>query len=63
LISDIIAGRTKENYTVSHCGILYKDSNNKWIVIHTVSNTLAEIDGMQSDDLSKFVKTVRKTQF
>ncbi|MDD4210278.1 MAG: YiiX/YebB-like N1pC/P60 family cysteine hydrolase [Bacteroidales bacterium] len=60
LISDIIAGRTKETYTISHCGILCKDSNNEWIVIHTVSNTLAEIDGIQSDNLSRFVKNSKE---
>jgi len=60
LISDIIASRTEENYKVSHCGILCKDSHNKWIVIHTVSNTLAEIDGMQSDYLDNFVKNSKE---
>lgn len=60
LISDAIVNLTKEIYSVSHCGILCKDTNNQWIVIHTVSNTLADIDGMQSDDLTTFVKNSKR---
>ncbi len=56
IISDAIVKYVKNSYPVSHCGIIVKDTSGKLFVIHTVSNTLAEIDGMQKDDLDKFVK-------
>ena len=56
LISDAIAKYAKDAYSISHCGMVVKDSADNWAVIHTVSNSLAEIDGMQKDDLRKFVR-------
>jgi hypothetical protein len=56
LISDAIVRYSKEDYPISHCGIIVKDSSGRLFVIHTVSNTLAAMDGMQKDNLSTFVK-------
>ncbi len=57
IISDMIAKLSKNsNILLSHCGVICKDSNQNWIVIHTVSNTLTETDGMQLDNLATFVK-------
>jgi len=56
LISDAIVQYTKAPYPISHCGIVVKDSSDNWAVIHTVSNTLVEIDGMQKDNLKQFVR-------
>ncbi|HOS15588.1 MAG TPA: YiiX/YebB-like N1pC/P60 family cysteine hydrolase [Bacteroidales bacterium] len=56
IISDCIARASKERFCVSHVGVLYNDTNKGWMVIHTVSNTLVDIDGMQMDKLDKFVK-------
>ena len=56
LISDAIVKYAKDAYPVSHCGIVVRDSCGNWAVIHTVSNSLAEIDGMQKDHLRKFVR-------
>ena len=56
IISDAIVKYSKDPYRISHCGIVVKDSAGGWAVIHTVSNSLAEIDGMQMDGLRKFVR-------
>ncbi|MDR1458842.1 MAG: hypothetical protein LBI60_01315 [Bacteroidales bacterium] len=56
LISDAIIRCLHEKYPVSHCGIIVKDTLGELSVIHTVSNTLAVIDGMQKDYLDVFVK-------
>ena len=56
LISDAIVKYTKDIYPISHCGIIVKDSLGELFVIHTVSNALADVDGMQQDNLNKFVK-------
>jgi len=56
IISDAIVKYTKSDYPVSHCGIIVKDTSGQWAVIHTVSNTLVEVDGMQKDNLDLFVK-------
>ncbi|MDR1878258.1 MAG: hypothetical protein LBQ64_01685 [Bacteroidales bacterium] len=55
LISDAIVKYAHDPCPVSHCGIIVKDSSGQWAVIHTVSNVLADIDGMQQDGLEKFV--------
>jgi hypothetical protein len=60
VISDMIIKYAKGNYPISHCGIIVKDSLEKLFVIHTVSNTLAEIDGIQKDKLEVFVKGSHK---
>jgi hypothetical protein len=60
IISDAIVKYIKSDYPISHCGIVVKDSLGKLFVIHTVSNTLAEIDGMQKDKLDVFVKGSHK---
>ena len=60
IISDAIVKYVKSDYPVSHCGVIVADSLGKLFVIHTVSNTLANIDGMQKDDLDVFVKGSQK---
>ncbi len=56
MISEAIAKHTKGKFPVSHCGILQQESDTTWSVIHTVSNSLVEVDGMQKDALEKFVR-------
>lgn len=56
VISDAIVKYIPSKYPVSHCGMIVKDSLGRWVVIHTVSNTLAAVDGMQQDNLDKFVR-------
>lgn len=53
-ISDIIAKSLNEKYDISHCAVLIKDSDNI-NVIHTVSQTLSDFDGLQQQKLSRFV--------
>jgi hypothetical protein len=60
IISDAIVKYVKSDYPVSHCGIIVRDSSGKLAVIHTVSNTLADIDGMQKDKLDVFIKGSHK---
>jgi hypothetical protein len=55
LISDAIVRYAHEKYPLSHCGIIVRDSLGALFVIHTVSNALADIDGMQKDPLNLFV--------
>ncbi len=58
MMSRMIAVGLNEQYRVSHCGILCKDSNcqSGWKVIHTVSASLSDFDGMQSEDLNIFLQ-------
>lgn len=60
VISDAIIKYIPCDYSISHCGIIVKDSQDNIMVIHTVSNTLAAVDGMQQDNLDKFVKESHK---
>jgi hypothetical protein len=54
LASDIIVKTLNEKYDISHCAILCKD-NNKFNVIHSVSQSLSDFDGVQTQLLSKFI--------
>lgn len=59
LVSDLIVETLKEKYPISHCGIICK-RDNKFIVVHTVSSSLSDFDGMQYQDLKTFVLQSRK---
>jgi len=53
-VSDIIANTLKEHYSLSHCAILVKtDSIQK--VIHSVSQSLSDDDGVQTQSLKRFI--------
>lgn len=56
LISDAITKFSNDTYPISHCGVIVFDNDSSIAVVHTVSNSLVEIDGMQKDNLDKFVK-------
>ena len=56
IIRDCIARTTQVCYNISHVGVLCKDAQHRWMVIHTVSNTLVNVDGMQIDELAHFVR-------
>ncbi len=60
-VSDMIADTKNEKYKISHCAIISKDSlTGKINVIHSVSQTLAEFDGIQSQPLEIFLNDCKK---
>jgi len=67
LVSDYIVKTLKEDYYISHCGIIViKDG--KYKVIHSVSQSLSDYDGVQEQSLEKFinhsqVKSIIVTRF
>ena len=56
LVSDGIVETLNKDINISHCAILTKDTNNQFIVIHSVSQSLSDFDGVQSQDLKSFIK-------
>lgn len=54
MVSDLIVTTMDEEYDISHCAIIVKD-NKHFKVIHTVSQSLSEFDGVQSQPLSRFI--------
>lgn len=40
---------------VSHCGLLVREGED-WIVIHSISGRISEIDGVRSDKLEEFMR-------
>ncbi|MBK8228251.1 MAG: hypothetical protein IPK70_13890 [Flavobacteriales bacterium] len=54
LVSDLISSVLSEEYDVSHCGIVAEHDSALW-VIHSVSSSVSEADGMQSHRLQSFV--------
>jgi len=55
LVSDLIVEQLGEKYDISHCAIVCKDDTN-YSIIHSVSSTLSDVDGVQSQDLKSFIK-------
>ena len=54
MASDIIVKTLDEKYDISHCAIICKDSNHI-NVIHSVSQSLSDFDGVQTQSLSRFI--------
>jgi len=54
VVSDLIVAQLKEKYDLSHCAIICKDDTN-YTIIHSVSSSLSNVDGVQSQDLKSFV--------
>lgn len=59
MVSDIIVKTMNEEYDISHCAILVKDKN-RFNVIHTVSQSLSDFDGVQSQTLTRFVSDCKE---
>jgi len=55
LVSDLIVEQLKEKYDLSHCAIICK-TDTGFVVIHSVSSSLSNVDGVQSQDLKTFVE-------
>lgn len=58
-VSDVIASVLKEEYDLSHCGIVATHEGELW-VIHSVSNSVSEADGMQAHRLQSFVSQSKR---
>lgn len=56
LVSDLIVEQLDENYDLSHCAILCKDSTGKIYVIHSVSSSISPYDGVQKQELEPFIR-------
>lgn len=55
IVSDMIVKTLNEKYNISHCAIIVRDDN-KLKVIHTVSQSISDIDGIQQQGLKTFIK-------
>lgn len=61
-VSDMIVETLNDSTGLSHCAIL-TTLNGKWSVIHSVSSTLTEVDGVQCQDLETFVNQSKRNSF
>jgi len=59
MASDIIVNTLNEEYDVSHCAVISK-SNNQINVIHSVSQSLSDFDGVQIQSLDRFITDCKK---
>jgi len=59
-VSDMIVETMNDSIGLSHCAILTKDKKGKWMIVHSVSSTLTDIDGVQSQFLSPFINDSKK---
>ncbi|HNW90898.1 MAG TPA: YiiX/YebB-like N1pC/P60 family cysteine hydrolase [Bacteroidales bacterium] len=55
LVSDMIVEQLDEKYDISHCAIVCKNDTD-FMVIHSVSSSLSDIDGVQSQEIRSFIK-------
>lgn len=58
-VSDLITETLSENVNVSHCAIFVK-SDTSMDVIHSVSQSLSDYDGVQMQNLKKFINDSKK---
>lgn len=56
LVSESISKTLNEEYNISHCAIVRKPNPDSIFVIHSVSSSLSDIDGVQACGLKKFVR-------
>ena len=68
LISDIIVMNLNDTLDVSHCGIIIKEPNSSYKVIHALSKKVSDTDGVQICRLEQFmadskIETVRVFRF
>ncbi len=54
MASDIIVQSLNEKYDISHCAVLTKEEN-QFNVIHSVSQSLSDFDGVQTQSLNRFI--------
>lgn len=58
-VSDLIVETLNDSSGISHCAILTRYKGH-WIVVHSVSSTLSDVDGVQWQDLATFIKQSKK---
>lgn len=54
MVSDMISNTLDEDYRISHCGIVAHDSVGRLRVIHSVSSSLSDWDGVQDVNMKGF---------
>lgn len=54
-VSDMIVTQLKEQYDLSHCAIVCRDGDSLY-VIHSVSSSLSNVDGVQSQEINAFIR-------
>ncbi|MFH0866386.1 MAG: YiiX/YebB-like N1pC/P60 family cysteine hydrolase [Bacteroidota bacterium] len=59
-VSDMIVETLNDSIGLSHCSILAKDDIGEWMIIHSVSSTLTDIDGVQSQPFAPFINDSKK---
>ncbi|MFP4287771.1 MAG: YiiX/YebB-like N1pC/P60 family cysteine hydrolase [Bacteroidota bacterium] len=55
-VSNSIVKALREDLPVSHVGVIVKNGQEKFSVIHSVSQTLSDYNGVQIQDLQSFVR-------
>ena len=62
VVSSMISNMNDATYNLSHCAFIVKDPYGRFSVIHSVSNDLSDVDGVQSEPLDQFTnQSVRGT--
>ncbi len=56
IVSDMIGKTLNEEFNVSHCAIVCRPNKDSIYIIHSVSSTLSDFDGVQACGLNKFMQ-------
>ncbi len=56
VVSDMIGETMNEEFSVSHCGIVCRPTPDSIVIIHSVSSSLSNFDGVQTCALNKFMQ-------
>lgn len=55
-VSNMIVKSLKEELPLSHVGIITRQESGKLMVVHSVSRSVSDYDGVQMEDLDRFVR-------
>jgi hypothetical protein len=56
IVSDMIGETMNEKYNISHCAVVCKPSPDSIVIIHAVSSSLSDFDGVQTCEINKFMQ-------
>ncbi len=56
IVSESISKTLSEEYRISHCAIVRRPNPDSIVIIHSVSSSLSDVDGVQTCEINKFIQ-------
>lgn len=56
IVSESISKTLSEEFRISHCAIVRRPNSDSIVIIHSVSSSLSDVDGVQTCEINKFIQ-------